>query len=133
MIINNIVVSGKISDEHELKNIISLLQKNVQASNDENIELYLSTLSYEARDETKIELMEIFKKFDLTILIKSVEVIKQNDQLIKLRVIQQTENHNNEKYRNHQATVGITFTLIEDEWLIAETMMENTEFNYIKE
>lgn len=128
--VDDIKIIGKITDEDTLNTVIQILKTNVTAVNNKNIELYLSTISPEQRNSTKKEIAPIFNKFDLHTSIESIEIISQNTGQIKLKMIQQTTNLNNEHYRDHQSTAGITFHLINDHWFIVESIMENTEFNY---
>lgn len=133
IIIDNFPVSGHIMDETTLKSVIATLKKNIEASNEENLDDYVQTLIPSARKETKQEIQSFFDTYDLHIKLISIEVLEQTNDRVKLRVVQQSENHNDAEYRNHEATVGMTFTKEDSQWLIAESMMENTKFNYAKE
>lgn len=133
IIIDDFPVSGHIVDETPLKSVVATLKSNIEASNEENIDHYINTLIPSARKETEKEIHSFFEKYDLHIELISIEVIDQTSERVKLRVVQQSENHNEADYRNHEATVGMTFIKVNDQWLIAESMMENTKFNYAKE
>lgn len=128
--VDDIKIIGKITDEDTIDTIIQILKVNVNAINNKNIELYLSTISPEQRNSTEKEIAPILNTFDLYTTIERIEIISQNTNQIKLKMIQQTTNLNNEHYRDNQSTAGITFHLINNHWFIVESIMENTEFIY---
>ncbi|UUX35049.1 hypothetical protein [Fundicoccus culcitae] len=125
--INGYEVKGNLSNESAIAEVVAVIENNIQATNEENIDLYVSTLVPSARVETQREMQQVFDEFDIRIVLESIEVLEQTNDMVKLRV-QQRATSDDETYRDHVATVGITLIYENEEWLIVESMMENTEF-----
>lgn len=126
-IINGVDVKGRLTNEADVAEVITVLEQNIQAANEEDLDVYVSTLIESARSQTSQEMQTVFDEFDIKLVLESIDVLEQTDDLVKLRV-QQRATSDSEEYRDHIATVGITFIKVDGQWLIAESMMEDTQF-----
>ncbi|MHC5268728.1 hypothetical protein ACYSNO_06000 [Enterococcus sp. LJL98] len=121
-------IKGKITNEEDVLAVYALLEKNLQAANEEDLETYLSTLVPEAREATKKEMVPFFETYDVKHTLVSFEVIKEDGERILVKARQKTVNEGTEKYRNHITEANHTFVKIDGEWLLEETAMSDTQF-----
>lgn len=131
--IGNYLVTGHFDQPDLIKQAIPVYLDNIQAVNQENTPAYLETILPSARMASKEVFESSTRQFDLSISLQSIEVVYQDPTLIKLRVKQINENNNDQDYRDHLATLGVTLKLEGTKWYIVEAMVENTEFDYTKE
>lgn len=123
-----VTIEGKVTNEEDAKEVLTLLENNLEAINQKDMSTYLNTLITSAQAETKKEIEPIFKNFDLENTLLSFKVVKQNDQQIIVKTKQKTVNHNNHDYRNHIASANHTFIKQDGQWKVKESIMTNTKF-----
>lgn len=123
-----IEIKGKITNQEDVQAVFDLLEKNLQAANDEDLETYLSTLVPDAREATKKEMAPFFKTYDVKHTLLAFEVRKEDGERILVKTQQRTENKGTEEFRNHVTEANHTFVKIDGEWFIEETAMSNTQF-----
>lgn len=121
-------IKGKVTNEQDVLAVYELLEKNLQAANDEDIETYLSTLVPSAREATKKEMIPFFEKYDVKHTLVAFEVTKEDGKRILVKARQKTVNEGKEKYRNHITEANHTFVKVDGEWLLEETAMSDTQF-----
>lgn len=121
-------VTGKMKDQTEALAAMAVLEENLKAANDKDIERYISTLVPEAREATKKEIEKTFAQYDLEHTLLSFEVLKQTDDLLQVKTQQKTINLGKNKYRNHITEAHHTFVKENGQWLIKEVSMSNTQF-----
>lgn len=121
-------VTGKIENQTEALAALAVLETNLAAANDKDIERYASTLVPEAREATKKEIEKTFAEYDLEHTLLSFEVLSQTDDLLQVKTQQKTINLGKNKYRNHITEAHHTFVKEDGQWLIKEVSMSNTQF-----
>lgn len=121
-------VTGKIENQTEALAALAVLETNLAAANDKDIERYASTLVPEAREATKKETEKTFAEYDLEHTLLSFEVLSQTDDLLQVKTQQKTINLGKNKYRNHITEAHHTFVKEDGQWLIKEVSMSNTQF-----
>lgn len=121
-------VTGKIENQTEALAALAVLEANLAAANDKDIERYASTLVPEAREATKKEIEKTFSEYDLEHTLLSFEVLSQTDDLLQVKTQQKTINLGKNKYRNHITEAHHTFVKEDGQWLIKEVSMSNTQF-----
>lgn len=121
-------VTGKIENQTEALAALAVLEANLAAANDKDIERYASTLVPEAREATKKEIEKTFAEYDLEHTLLSFEVLSQTDDLLQVKTQQKTINLGKNKYRNHITEAHHTFVKEDGQWLIKEVSMSNTQF-----
>lgn len=131
--IDGFSIKGPIEDQVHIRQVVETYLQNIQAVNEENLTTYLQTLTKDAQSDSSKILSESFDSYDLVIQARTIELVHQDEQLIKLRVRQVIENQNQTPYRNHLATMGISFIVENNQWKIAESIVEDTQFDYPKE
>lgn len=121
-------IKGNITNEEDVYAVYDLLERNLQAANDEDVETYLQTLIPEAREATKKEMTTFFETYDVEHTLLSFEVRKEDGERILVKTQQRTVNEGTEEFRNHITEANHTFVKIDGEWFIEETAMSNTQF-----
>ncbi|EMF0089288.1 hypothetical protein EFL14_RS11245 [Enterococcus hirae] len=121
-------ITGKINNQRTANICHQLLQQNLKAATDKNLNDYLATLVKDAHKATTKEMQQFFKDYDVSHELLSFEVIKQAPQSMLVAAEQKTVNHGKKAYRDHITTAYHTFILEENEWKIKETTMTNTQF-----
>lgn len=121
-------IKGKIKNQEDVLAAFALLEKNLQAANDEDLEAYASTLVPSAREATKKEMATFFKEFDVKHTLLSFEVTKEDGERILVKARQKTVNEGKNEYRDHITEANHTFVNIDGEWLLEETAMSDTQF-----
>ena len=122
------LIRGKISDQTAVDQCLALLQKNLTAANEKNVEDYVQTLVKDAQEPTRKEMRAFFSEYDLTHTLLSFTVVKQEKKSMLVRAEQKTINQGNNEFRNHISEANHTFVLEDSTWKIKETVMTNTEF-----
>ena len=121
-------VTGKIENQTEALAALAVLETNLAAANDKDIDRYVNTLVPEAREATKKEIEKTFAEYDLEHTLLSFEVLSQTDDLLQVKTQQKTINLGKNKYRNHITEAHHTFVKEDGQWLIKEVSMSNTQF-----
>lgn len=124
----NISITGKITDKTAALAAFDTMEKNLAASNKEDIESYTSTIVPSAREETKKELATFFEDYDLENTLLTFEVKKQEEDHLLVETTQQTVNKGKKEYKDHIATTSVTFVKEEDQWLIEQSVVTDTKF-----
>lgn len=121
-------VTGKIENKDNALAALKVLETNLEAANQEDIDLYVRTLVPSARESTKEEMSTFFKEFDVEHTLLEFKVTKEYENRIQVQARQKTINKGTNKYRNHITEANHTFVKIEDQWFIEETAMSDTQF-----
>ncbi|GGI65575.1 MULTISPECIES: hypothetical protein [Enterococcus] len=121
-------VTGKINNQEEALAALAVLEKNLQAANDEDLDLYVSTLVPSAREATKKEMAAFFEEYDVEHTLLEFKVTKDDGERIQVLARQKTINKGSNKYRNHITEANHTFVKIDGEWFLEETSMSDTQF-----
>lgn len=123
-----LTITGNISDEQAAKETLRTLEKNIQAINDKDIDAYLSTIPASNWKETRVEMNEFFKEYDIKNELLSFEIKKQDKTHMLIQTQQKTINLGENNYKSHIAEANHTFVKKGNRWLIQETVITNTEF-----
>lgn len=123
-----IEIEGTISNQEDALAAFETLETNLKAANDEDVDLYVTTLVSDAREDTKKEMQAFFDEYDLENTLLSFKVLKQEKNRMLIETQQKTINKGKNKYRNHIAEAHHTFVKENGKWVIEETNMTNTHF-----
>ncbi|MGX7031070.1 hypothetical protein ACWN8B_06890 [Vagococcus zengguangii] len=126
--INEVTIRGKKAKTDEAKKALTLIEKNLEAANNEDMNTYLETVVSSAAKDTTKELQPFFDEYDVENTLISFEVKKASDTEMTIETQQRTINKGKKKYRNHIATVLHTLTKEDGEWKIKQSNMTNSEF-----
>ncbi|KAF1302114.1 hypothetical protein IV487_05390 [Enterococcus saccharolyticus] len=121
-------IEGKITDQEAAQAAFHTLTTNLQAVNDEDADLYITTLVSTAKEETKKEMQTFFDDYDLENTLLSFKVLKQEKNHMLVETQQKTINKGKKDYRDHIAEAHHTFVKENGKWVIEETNMTNTHF-----
>ena len=125
-------LQGDIVDEAEANEALSVIEKNLQAVTEGDLDTYLETVVTDGIEDTQDELEEAFSTLDLEMTILSAEVQEQEEERMLIRIYQQTVALNQEDeenpYRDHVAEANYTMVKEEDGWKIEQTVMTNNQF-----
>lgn len=120
--------TGKISNKKDVSACLQLLQQNLTAATNKDIDTYIETLVISAQKETYTEMAQFFETFDLRHDLLSFEVIKQEDTSMLVAARQKTVSVTESEYRNHITQAHHTFVKENESWKIQETVMTDTQF-----
>ncbi|WP_430611025.1 hypothetical protein [Enterococcus sp. DIV0876] len=121
-------ITGAITDQEAAQACFVLLERNLQAATEKDIDAYTDTLVLHAEEETKAEMIPFFDEYTLAHTLLSFEVIKQEANTMLVAAQQKTINLGENNYRNHITQAHHTFIKEGAEWKIQQTVMTNTEF-----
>lgn len=127
---NNILTSQEENRKLEAQ-IQSIYQRNLQGANAEDVDLYLSTITTKAREETGEVMAQFFEDFDVKQDLLEFEVTDIEPDAIVAKARQKAVGESvleEETYRNHIATVLVVFKQEEGEWRISESSITDIEF-----
>lgn len=116
-----------ITDKGE-QAIFDLLDSNLTAINNKEIDTYLATLVPTAREASRKEIATFLDTYTVKNQLESFRVLKKDKTHCLVETKQKTINLGKKKYRNHIATANHTLKKVDGTWLIASTSMINTEF-----
>ncbi|ADU32278.1 FxLYD domain-containing protein [Evansella cellulosilytica] len=119
----------EISDE-EL--IIEVIQLNLDAGNNEDIDLYMSTLHSDSPqyDLTREQLTQLFEVYDLQYTLDDIEVIEITGDEAEVRLIQTTEKLAGPEFQDNQVEALNRMKKENGEWKIYDTeIIEATYLN----
>lgn len=125
---NEISVEDEIS-AHQVKEV---LETNITALNDKDIDSYLSTIMESARERTKSEMTELFNDFDIKFELSESYIVEEESDKY---VIQSTQlataydRSEESEYRDHTSTNLHTLERIDGKWLITESEILDIEFH----
>lgn len=121
-------ITGKIENKDDALAALKVLETNLQAATDEDIDLYVSTLVPSARDATQKEMSAFFEEYDVEHTLLEFKVTKEDGTRIQVQARQKTVNKGKNKYRNHITVANHTFVKMDGEWFLEETAMSDTQF-----
>ncbi len=119
--------SNKKADEEALRTVI---QKNLKALQDENLEDYLSTLHPESPGYAKMELLcpRIFEIYELKHDLVNTEVLNISDNEARVRTTQEARRISGpENYKDSRSITVHTLKKYEGEWKLFKTEDESME------
>lgn len=121
-------ITGKIENKDDALAALKVLETNLQAATDEDIDLYISTLVPSAREATQKEMSAFFEEYDVEHTLLEFKVTKEDGTRIQVQARQKTVNKGTNKYRNHITVANHTFVKMDGEWFLEETAMSDTQF-----
>ena len=121
-------ITGKIENKDDALAALKVLETNLQAATDEDIDLYVSALVPSARDATQKEMSAFFEEYDVEHTLLEFKVTKEDGTRIQVQARQKTVNKGKNKYRNHITVANHTFVKMDGEWFLEETAMSDTQF-----
>ena len=121
-------VTGKIENKDDALAALKVLETNLQAATNEDIDLYISTLVPSAREATQKEMSAFFEEYDVEHTLLEFKVTKEDGTRIQVQARQKTVNKGTNKYRNHITVANHTFVKMDGEWFLEETAMSDTHF-----
>lgn len=121
-------ITGKIENKDDALAALKVLETNLQAATDEDIDLYVSTLVPSAREATQKEMSAFFEEYDVEHTLLEFKVTKEDGTRIQVQARQKTVNKGKNKYRNHITVANHTFVKMDGEWFLEETAMSDTQF-----
>ncbi|RIU90546.1 hypothetical protein [Oceanobacillus picturae] len=107
-----------------------VLEKNLQATQEEDMDAYLATLVESGRESTKKEIAGFFEDYDIEYELLGFEILEEEDERIVIEAEQRaTATYVAEglSYRDHIARSEQTFVREEGEWRIAKSEITNTD------
>ncbi|GAQ17722.1 hypothetical protein OPHB3_1647 [Oceanobacillus picturae] len=107
-----------------------VLEKNLQATQEEDMDAYLATLVESGRESTKKEIAGFFEDYDMEYELLGFEILEEEDERIVIEAEQRaTATYVAEglSYRDHIARSEQTFVREEGEWRIAKSEITNTD------
>lgn len=123
---------NKVTNVDDLEEAIQVVEKNIQAAEEEDIEAYLSTIIKSGHEDTAKELEEFFKSYDLEHTILAISVMDQEEDKMLLEVTQQSVAtfvaEDAQEYKDHVAVANHTLVKEDGQWKVAETAMVETYF-----
>lgn len=111
--------------------IQSVYNLNLQGANEEDVEVYLSTITTKAREETGEVMTQFFKDYDVKHNLLDFVITQIDPDAVVAKTRQKTVGESvleEETYRNHIATVLVVFKEEEGEWRINESSITDIEF-----
>lgn len=124
-------IIGEYQNKERVKDARDVLVKNLEFAEEEDIEGYLSTISSNAHDETRVAMEDFFENHSVTHSLIEFEVVEEKENEIIAKTQQETKGHSNLKdadYKNHVAEVLHIFRKEQDEWKISESSITNVTF-----
>lgn len=117
------------SDKSEL--IESIIEKNLEAATNKDIDSYLSTISSSAHNDTRVALEEFFGTYSVTHQLLDFEIIEEEDERVVAKTRQKTTEENGDsgdEYKDHLSEVLIILVKEGNEWKINESSITAIEF-----
>lgn len=111
--------------------IQSIYNYNLKGVNEEDVEVYLSTITSKEREETGEVMTQFFEDFDVKQELLEFEITQIDPDAIVAKARQKAVGESileEENYRNHIATVLVVFKEEEGEWRINESSITDIEF-----
>ncbi|PAV31222.1 hypothetical protein CIL05_00770 [Virgibacillus profundi] len=112
------------------KAVKEVLEKNLQATQEEEMEAYLNTLVESGRESTKNEIEGFFKDYDIKYELLDFEVLEEEETKMKVESEQRaTAEYIAEglSYHDHIARMEQTFIVEDGDWRISESKIINTD------
>lgn len=121
-----------IKDQKAVEEAVKVVQKNIQAAQEEDIDAYLSTIVKKGHKETKKEFKDFFEDYDLEHTIMGITVLEEDKETMLLEVTQQSvathTAENVDEYKDHIAVANHVLVKEEGKWKISETTMVDNYF-----
>lgn len=121
-------ITGAVTNQRDAQICFDLLEKNLTAASNKDIETYIDTLVSSAHEETAQEMTTFFDTYTLAHTLLSFEIVKQEASSMLVAAQQQTINLGENSYRNHITQAHHTFVKEGAAWKIQQTVMTNTSF-----
>lgn len=118
----------KVDSDEE---IISVLYKNISAAENENLDLYLSTIDLDSPvySETRTIIINLFKNYDLKYELKKVVVLNKSSDEARVGFIQKTTKLNGPSFRDNELSGIHILKKNNGSWKIYNT--ETNNLNYL--
>ncbi|MCM3569349.1 DUF2628 domain-containing protein [Neobacillus mesonae] len=112
------------------KDVKDLLQRNVQALEDENLDEYMSMIvdGTDQYDQTKEMLGTLFDHYDLDYSIRDIEFLSVTPTEVKVRVTQTTTLVEGEGFRDNQSVMVHTLKRQDGKWKIFNSVAEDIHY-----
>jgi len=113
------------------KEVIEVMEKNLEALNNEDVDKYMSTLSEEspAYEQTKELIGKIFEVYDLeNKLIGKMEVVEMKEDSAKVKMTTTSKKISGPEYKDNESTYINLLKKYEDGWKITNTELQETKF-----
>lgn len=127
MIFSVLLVGCKSDGEKE---VISLIEKNLEYFNNEDVDAYMNTISSESLvyEPTKEAIVQVFELYDLEVSVDKIKVLEIDDETAIVQVTQTTKKIEGQEFKNNKTTVKYTLIKTEDGWKLDNTEMVNIEY-----
>lgn len=127
MIFSVLLVGCKSDGEKE---VISLIKKNLEYFNEEDIDGYINTISSESPvyEPTKIAIEQAFELYDLKVTLDKIEVLEIDDEIAKVQVTQTTKKEEGPEFKNNKTIAVHTLIKTEDGWKVSNSDIKNIEY-----
>jgi hypothetical protein len=110
--------------------ITAVMYRNIYASNDEDIDLYMSTIHSDSPgyNDTKDLLNTAFGEYDLSYFISDVEVIKQNSRQAEVAFVLTTRKIRGPDFRDNRVTGTMILRVEDGVWKIYDQDVDNIDY-----
>ena len=129
MILSTLLI-GCEADSPE-KEVIGVLEKNLEALNNEDVDAYMSTISEEspAYDQTKELIGKIFEVYDLeNKLVGKMKVIEIKEDTAKVEMTTTSKKISGPEYKDNKSTYVNLLKKYDDGWKIINTDLIETKY-----
>lgn len=127
---HGLAITGTITNQSDLEEAVAVVQQNLKAATEKDLNSYLDTLIASAQEETGKEMTDFFADYNLTHELLSLEVRDQQADRMLLKASQRTKKIDGqpqkENYRDHLSDANHTLIKEKGQWKIAETVMTST-------
>lgn len=115
------------STSSEIKEVI---QKNIKAMNNEDIDLYMSSIKpdTEVYEMTKTAVANLFEIYDLKTEIIKIEILEENETTAKVRIIQVTKKIDGPGFKDNEIEAIHTLEKIDGEWKFVSSEIANIKY-----
>jgi hypothetical protein len=110
--------------------ITNVMYRNIYASNDEDIDLYMSTIHSESPgyNDTRAMLDTAFGDYDLSYYMTDVEVLKQTSRQAEVAFVLTTKKIRGPAFRDNRVTGTMILRVEDGVWKIYDQEVDNVEY-----
>lgn len=122
----------EVEDQEAVDEAVAVVEKNIEAVEEQDMEKYLSTIVESGQQETKNELEEFFELYQLEHTALGITLLEEDDQSMLLEVMQQSIAESTaegaEEYKDHIAVANYVLEKENEEWKISSTSIVENYF-----
>lgn len=130
LLISFLIINGCSSGSGEEEAVKSVIIKNTEAGNDEDVAAYINTMDKENKNFSHLgDMMNtIFSTYDLNYQVKDLKVIELKDDEAKVEFVQITKKVKGPTFRDNRIEGVHTLHKTDGEWKIYDTQIKKIDY-----